>query len=203
MARRRLAACVLPIFAALVASAGCAPRSAVHLIPLGHRRLPPTGDLLRTVHPDRAWWWLDEQGRLCIAMHESKRSILGKPYGREFDASLLLEAMPAGSSRTYTVQRQTMRHRERMGYVQLRSASASGLVTVSREGEKRLRVRMRLEARQQSFWVFTGWGGDTAVLWVGEFTADLNQPAGESVWIRTEEGKLARTPAPGETAGTP
>ncbi len=184
---------------------GCGPAGSLHIVPLGNRRLPPTGPLVREVRPDAAWWWLDDDGNLRVALRETRASLLGKPYGGEFYASLQLAEPPAGSARTYRVGRETMRHRERLGFVQLRSASFAGLVTVSRPDARRLYVRLRLEARQQAYWVFTGWGSDSNVLWAGEFTAFPGRESGEAVWSRTEEGKLARdanNPVPSEPTPT-
>ncbi len=178
----------------MLASVGCAGNASVHMIPVSSRKISMTGALVVRIDPNKCYFWLSEQGEICIAMGRAKRSILGSAFDREFALSLVLEGLPAGWGRQYRVDRKTLRVRRDAGFTHTRAASLSGLAAVYDYGEKQLRGRFRIAAKQQSYSVLTGWAGDRSVLYVGEFRAIRDRAAGEKILAWTAEGKMARAP---------
>ena len=175
-------------------ASGCTGRASLHLLPLGHKRISTTKPLVVRITPDQCYFWVNEDRKLCVAMREWRGSFWGKPLEKEFNLSLVLDGLPSGSARDYRVTRRTARTRNRAGYSHLRAASLNGIVAVWGYGKGNLHGRFRMTAKQQSYSVLVGWGGDHHVLIVGEFTATRNQRAGKAILSRTEEGTMSRPP---------
>ncbi len=182
---------------ALVAVAligSCAGRASVHLIPTGPTPIPTAGPLLIELSPKECYFWIDDDGRLLLAMRAHHASLWGSGFEREFILSLVLKKVPAGSARYYRATRRTMRARYRHGLGHTRAASLTGSVLVSDFGTSRMKGRFRIKAKQQSYFVLTGWGRDALVLFVGEFAAVENRIHGERILARTEESGMERLP---------
>lgn len=160
----------------------------MHIIPLGDRKISASEPLTVTIHPTKCYYWVNDDGRLCLAMRAFHGSILGPLREKETLISLVLDEPPAGTAKDYRVNRDTYRARLRAGFRHVRSASMSGIVGVWDYGQRRIRGRFRLTVRQESYSVLTGWSGDVRALVLGEFTARPNRPRGESIRTRTEEG---------------
>jgi len=128
------------------------------------------------------------------AQSEPDSSHVGPISRHQFDLSLVLEGLPAGSSRAYRASFRTARARTRDGAAHTRFASFDGVVSVWNFGERKMNGRFRFKAVQQSYNVLLGWGKDTQVLCLGEFTATHDRKQGQAVFTRTEEGALERPP---------
>jgi hypothetical protein len=174
---------------------GCAGHASIQVVPLSLKKIDTANPLVRNITPDACYYWINEDGELCIAMREVRKSLLGKPYGKEFHLSLVLEGVPAGSTRDFALNRRSVRARQRRGYTHTRSASLAGVAAVWDYGKRELRGRFRAAAVQQSYSVLRGWKGDRRVLLVGEFTAVYNRQAGEKILARTEQDDMKRPPA--------
>jgi len=174
--------------------AGCAGRAKIHTIALGSKRISTTGPLIVRTEPEQCYWWINDEGRLCVAMRRSGRVPFGQLRGGEFLLSLDLGKPPAGTARDYKVDRRTLRMRRDAGYNHKRAASLRGIAAVWNFGRKTLKGRFRTTALRQSYLVLTGWRAEAQVLMVGEFTAVHNRKKGEAILARTEEGGATRPP---------
>lgn len=177
---------------------GCAGQGSVHMIPLGPKAIKMTGPLIVAVAPKEAYYWVNDQQELCVAMRTRTHSLFGKRFEREFVLSLVLEGLPAGSARYYGVGRRGLRAKTRAGFIHTRSASLSGTAVVWDYGRASLHGRFRLTAKQQSYSVLRGWHGDRRVLFVGEFTAVADRGSGERILASSEEDGMARPPPRGK-----
>lgn len=131
--------------------------------------------------------------RLCIAMEFENVSLLGDFGKRRLWTSLVLDGLPADRSRNYRADRNTLRMIGRRGYTHTRWASLGGIVAVWRERNGRLRGRFRIAARQQSFFIATGWTGGQRALLLGEFQAVHRPAMGRPILERTERDGMDRT----------
>ena len=174
---------------------GCSGSARVHTITLGSKRISTTSPLIIRIDPDECYWWINDKGRLCIAMRKANWSPLSKLLEREFLLSFVLDDPPAGPARNYRADRRTLRSRRRAGYSHTRAASLGGIVTVWDYGGETLKGRFRITAVRQSYLVLTGWRAGVRVLVIGEFTAVHNRGKGEAILARTEEDKMVRPPA--------
>jgi hypothetical protein len=184
---------LLALGAALLS--GCAGHAKVHTITLGSRKISTTRPLIVHFNPDKCYYWVDDKGRLCVAMRKNDWSPLGELFSREYVLSLVLDEPPAGSARNYRAERRTLRTRRRAGYTHTRSRSLGGIVAVWDYGRRTLKGRFRITALRQSYLVVTGWRNDARVFVIGEFTAVPDREKGEAILARTEEGPMARPPA--------
>lgn len=176
----------------LVAS-GCAGRAHVQMVPLGMKRIEAQGPLIVEVRPDECYFWVGDDDRLCISMRDFSGSILGKPLQREFLLSFVVEGLPAAQSRDYRMDRNTARVKQRAGYSHLRAASTSGILAVWDYDADQLRGRFRFMVKAQTFSVLTGWTGNNALLYTGDFHAVRDERAGLAILARTEDGAMSRT----------
>ena len=173
---------------------GCHGRASVHVIPLDGRKISRTKPLIERITPRECYFWSNEKGELCIAMRSFRGSILGERFEKETIASFALGDPPAGSARNYAVSRRTARVVSDAGLSHTRAASLSGIVTVWNYGGDTLRGRFRFSAKQQAYSVLVGWGADSRVLFMGEFTAVCDRQAGEKILERTQEQGMERLP---------
>jgi hypothetical protein len=185
-----LALVALPLF-------GCRGHASIHTIKLGTKKIKATGPLVARIEPDECYWWVDDDGQLCIAMRDSGWSLSGKPHKRIELLSLVLPGTPAGTGRDYHVNRRALRARRDAGYTHTRTASLRGIVGVWDYGRGRLKGRFRITALRQSYWVVMGWRADARVLILGEFEAIHDPTRGGAILARTEEDGMARRPPPG------
>ena len=199
----------LPRFLCILCSAfsvfgfGCAPAATVHVIPLSLQKVNINRPLIVTFSPSRCYYWINDQRELCIAMTgKIGEGFLSAPMfaglqgtaRHQFDLSLVLPGLPAGTARAYRVDRRTVRCRTRDGGAHTRFGSLQGVVSVWDYSRKTMNGRFRIKASQQSFMVLTGWGKDHEVLCLGEFTAKYNRTAGQAILARTEQEALKRPP---------
>ena len=145
---------------------------------------------------DRCYHWLDQQGRLCIAMASDNLSLIGGDDQPSMVMSLVFDAQPAGPGRDYRVTRRHLRMITRAGSRHRRWGSLSGIVAVWRERGGRLRGRFRIAAKQQHFSIALGWAGRGRALLVGEFLAVQNSKKGMLILKRTEANGMQRGLAP-------
>lgn len=174
--------------------AGCSGHAFVSLIPTGPKPIRPTAPLIVEVFPNECYFWVNDQQKLTIAMRAHTGSLWGKRFEREFVLSILLDKPPDGPSRYYHVGRHTLRARNRAGYAHWRVASLGGAVVVWDYGKRNLRGRFRIQAKQQSYLVLTGWDNNQHVLLLGEFTAIPGPQAGQRILAQTEGEGMTRSP---------
>jgi len=192
--RTEFCAIVVLIAVSTALTGGCAGHASIHIASLDTKRISTTAPLIMRVTPDRCYYWVNERDELCIAMREDKRSLLGKRFGAEFRLSLVLEGLPAGSSRSYPMSQRTLRARHRDGFTHTRAASVGGIAAVWGYGKGRLHGRFRALVEQQSWSVLKGWGSNKKVFMVGDFTAVKDQQAGQRILTETETDGMERPP---------
>lgn len=176
---------------------GCAAPATVHVIPLSLNRVNVNQPLMVTVEPTACYWWLNEGNELCIAMTARSGALGGPLRRREFDLSIILDGLPAGSSRAYAADFHTARGRARNGLSHTRFASWSGSVAIwdfDPTGRRPLKGRLRFQGVQQSFFILTGWGKDASILVLADFTARHDAARGQAIMSRTEHGITAQSP---------
>lgn len=138
------------------------------------------------------YWWTDEDGQLWIAMQRQQTPLFYPKMRFEFQLSLALERLPAGTARNCKVDRTTLRARIRFGPWESRFSSRVGIVAVYRESRDRLRGSMRLQAvRVASQWL-GGWGKPTRYLMLGSFTAVPDEQRGRAIAEATESSGWGR-----------
>jgi len=172
---------------------GCSGRGVVHFVPLDVKQIPMTGALIAQITPDECYYWIDDAGKLCVALRQRKNSFWTPLLSHDIALSLILGDPPAGVTRAYPAARDTLRMRSSAGVTQLRAGSMSGGAVVWDYGQRTLRGRFRIMVKQQSYTVFTDWTGNSRILLIGEFTAREDRARGEAILRRTEEDGLERT----------
>ncbi|MHC4788958.1 MAG: hypothetical protein ACYS8K_07115 [Planctomycetota bacterium] len=200
----RSVSAIIAIWAFL--AAGCTGHASINVARLSIKNISTAGPLVRRITPDECYYWINDKKELCVAMRETSLSWLGSRFRREFVLSLVLEGLPAGSTRNYPVKRRTLRSRHQRGYAHVRSASLGGIAAVWDFGRRKLHGRFRAVAKEQSYSVLNGWGSNRRVLIVGEFTGVENQRAGEKILAHTEENGMERgegRPKPKSVKGPP
>ncbi|MCH7702370.1 MAG: hypothetical protein IID37_11855 [Planctomycetes bacterium] len=183
--------CVLVSMVAL----GCGSASRVHVIQLGAKTISAVLPLIDEHELSKGYHWVDEQGLLCVALSAGPLSSdTGSGGLREsLQLSLELPGVPAGQARDYAVTRRTLRAITHGQGSHERFASLFGVVSVWRD-DGILHGRFRIHAKKQLFNVLLGWGWDSEVLLLGEFTAQPGQTAGEAILRASEGGGLEREP---------
>lgn len=194
--RRTLIAPALICALASMVTLGCASPSRLHVIQLGAKTISEVLPLIEEHELSQGYYWVDKQGLLCVALSfgplSSATGAAGN--GESLQLSLELPGVPAGQARDYAVTRRTLRAIHHDQGQHERFASLFGVVSVWRGGGGILHGRFRINAKKQLFNVLLGWGWDSEVLLLGEFTARSEQTAGESVLRASEGGGLERPP---------
>lgn len=156
-------------------------------------RVDPPPARVQTVRFDRALWWTDEaDGTLRIAMEKDAPSLLGEIGRVIVQLSLRLEKPPAGPTRQYTLGPAELRGRIRVGALETRLATASGVAVIDRVREGVFRGAVRLIATRRSMQLLGGWSSGPRVLLLGEFEALHHADAGKRVYDDTESSDFAR-----------
>jgi hypothetical protein len=152
---------------------------------------PPTAEIVN-FDPDRCWWWLDEYGRLCIAMQQDRLSLLGPIAHATFRMSLVLGEPSAGVGKNYRVDRNAMRASYHHGPSSHRFRSTKGIVAVRDRANHVYEGTFRMWALHSSSGVLAGWSRAGPYLFLGRFRAVYNPEAGRTVRAETEYGMWAR-----------
>jgi hypothetical protein len=187
-------------FGLSICIAGC-QSATIHLIPTDQQRLEPQEPLVLTQRADQAWFWTEDNQRVCIAL--ARGNVLRKTTGARhtFALSLVLEGLPAGSGRDYRVAARGLRAVLHDGALHERYVSTRGIVRIWRDTPQRLSGRFRLTVVRHQFQVLTGWVPAGNILLSGEFRAALNPTRGRPILEQTERESLPRratTTQPGE-----
>jgi len=178
-----------------LAAAGCTAGTRIHVLPVEAYKLSAEGPLLIRYDVGEGWYWYGDDDRLRVVFSHGTLAKPGSWAYRSFEMSLLLGPRPANLGRYYAVDRGTLRAMIRDGSQSRRHASLYGIVGVSlTPGSDVLHGRFRIWAKEQDFRIWRGWGADTRVLFVGEFTARLDARRGAALWSRTDSGGLQRPP---------
>ena len=163
------------------------------MVALDAKKIAVTGPLVPHITPDECYYWLNDDGKLCVALRQKHQSFFSPIFSQDISLSLVLGEPPAGDTRAYPATRETLRMRTTSGVTQLRSGSLAGGSVVWDYGKRQLRGRFRITVKQQTYTVLTDWTGQSRVLLIGEFTATENRERGAEILRRSEEDGLERT----------
>lgn len=180
--------------------AGCAGSGRVQIAALNFQAIdPPAGPAPRFAELplDRCTWWLDEQGKVWIAMERAQTLWLGPEWQFRFQLSLALDEPPAGRSREYLVSRREMRATTRFGPSQSRFASINGIVALYREPNNQLRGSFRLQVAREVQQLLGNWSTASRYLMMGTFVAVPDDGRGRQIARATEDlGGQREPPTP-------
>jgi len=155
---------------------------------------------MQDVHVDEAYYWTDSDGSLKLALRQQSSSLLGRAWDMDWQMSVVLEGLPAGSERLYRLGPIAIRVIQDFGGDHRRSSSAMGVAVVQQPRNHRLKGRLHVTVHQQQFGVLSGW---VPVLYrapllvlVAEFEAVENSAKGREILTHTETDGFERRANP-------
>jgi|GEM_PF-1460232 len=169
---------------ASVALSGCAGGGRVEIASLNFEAIDPPGappPRFTNITLDRCYWWLDDHGRVCVAMERHAPAPLGPAWQFRFQMVLQLGEMPAGHARDYRVTKRELRAVARFGPSRSRFTSISGVVALYRRPSDRLRGSFRLLVAREVQQMLGGWGLPGRYLMMGTFEAVPDQERGRQI----------------------
>ncbi len=182
--------------AALCGVAGCNGSATVHSMPFLRQDFSATEAPAQKIDIDEAYYWLDDQKRLNVALCRHVPSLLGKAYEYDWRLSLVLEDLPAGSEKLYRLGVDSIRLLLAHGGLHARGASLMGVAVVHAPRNGVMRGRFHANLRQQAFTVLTGWtpplGRAPLVVMAGPFQAIHDPVRGRAIRDRTEADGMER-----------
>lgn len=187
----------------LLALAGCGGHGQVEIAALNFAAIdPPGGPPPRFVRLrlDRCCWWLDEAGKVWVALERERPSPFGRLAHFRFQLSLALDEPPAGSARDYLVSRRQLRAVARYGPAESRFVSQVGIVALYRAPGDRLRGSFRLQVGREARQLLGGWSRPARYLMMGTFEAVRDEARGRRIAEQTESHGWEREPPPGQPA---
>lgn len=175
-----------PYLTIFIMLTGCST-GAIDMTALNYQSIDPPSPRVLRFPIDRAYWWLDEQERLWIAIERRASSLLGDTFRLTIRFSFVLEKLPAGKARNYRIRRNEVRGVARFGPAENRYTSNSGILAVYREREDRLRVSFRMEVNRYVSELLTGWSEPSRYLVLGRFDAVRDDRNGRAIVEDTED----------------
>ncbi len=194
MPQRRASWVLVAILVLCAAATGCNGHGRLELVPLNYRSIDPPAARVVRLDVDRCYWWSDESGQVWVAMETARRPLFGVFGEFVFQLSLVLERLPAGEGRNYTVARRELRALARFALTEGRFVSAAGIVALYREEHDRLRGSFRLLARREVSKLLGGWGRPSSYLMQGTFEAVHDEQRGRRIAAATESQGWQRAP---------
>jgi hypothetical protein len=185
----KILAALLPLLAA-----GCAGAARLEFVPLNYKSIDPPPALPARVDFQQCCWWVDDDGRLGIAMEKKFTPPFHPEFKFELQVSLLLEKPPAGKARNYPIGRRELRARVKFGVWESRFSSLNGIAAVYRESGDRLRGALRIQTSRVSSELLGGWSEPANYLMLGTFTAVPDPARGRQIAALTESQGWDRPP---------
>jgi hypothetical protein len=175
---------------------GCARVGLVYSMPLVRTDLPPGEPLVGTVPVSKAFFTVDDEERLVLAMRHQKKSLISDALETDWVASAILEGVPAGTQRLYKLRQAELQVVQRHGGMHQRGRSFSGIFVIEDYDEQQLSGRFHTWIRSQSFTLLEGWSpeiyrGPIHIL-AGEFRATRDADAVQRLKAMTEEDGFER-----------
>lgn len=175
---------------------GCSGSATVHSMPFLRHDFSATESPAHKIDIDEAYYWVDEQERLNVALRRYVPSLLGKAHEYDWRLSLVLEDLPAGSEKLYRLGADSVRLLISHGGSHARGSSLMGVAVVHAPRNDLLRGRFHVDLRQQAFTVLTGWapplGRAPLVVMAGPFEAIHDPVRGRAIRDRTEADGMER-----------
>jgi len=193
---RGLKPAALWLLLGVAAISGCTGHGTVYGVPFMRRDFPPTEPPAQVVQAGEAYYWIDGQKRLNVALRRHVPSLLGKAFEYDWLMSLVLEDLPAGSEKLYYLGMDSVRQLASYGGAHQRSTSLTGIAVIHAPSRWELRGRFHATVRQQQFTVLTGWAPDLGrapmIVQAGTFEAVHDPESGKAIRDRTEADGFAR-----------
>ncbi|MFH1748565.1 MAG: hypothetical protein ABIG44_16140 [Planctomycetota bacterium] len=175
--------------------AGCGGNAHLELTSLNYNSIDPPTPRTAKLDLNRCYWWTDADGQVWIAMESIRRPLFGVLGDFTFRLSLVLEKLPAGEGRNYTVAQRELRAVARFAVTEGRFVSSAGIVALYRADGDRLRGSLRLQTRREVSQLLGGWGRPSSYLMQGNFTAIHDETRGRPIAEATESQGWHRPPA--------
>ncbi|RMF83259.1 MAG: hypothetical protein D6744_04985 [Planctomycetota bacterium] len=176
-------------------AAGCGGRAQLEISPLRFDALDPPKPFATRVALEDCTWRERPDGQVEIAMQKTRRLWFGPADEVRFELSLRLEKLPAGKARFYKVDQGTLRAVVRMGPLQGRFVSTTGIVMAHRPAGGRLRGSLRLLATRELAQLLGGYGAPARYLFQGAFDAVRDEQRTAAIVGSTESNGFEREAA--------
>jgi len=175
---------------------GCTGSATIHTMPFLRNDFPATEPPARSIQANEAYWWVDEYKRVNVAIRRYVPSLLGKLHEYDWQMSLAVEDLPAGSEKLYNMGVDSVRQHASYGGAHQRAISLTGVVVLHAPKDGVLRGRFHADVRQQQFNVLTGWvppmNRSPLIVLAGTFEAVHDPMRGQAIRDQTEANGLAR-----------
>ena len=181
---------------------GCGGFATVEWVPLNYREIDPPKALATHVRLSECYWWLEDDGRVGVAMQERVRVPWSPGLEQSLQISLEFERLPAGRARNYEVGRRELRARVRAGPLEGRFTSRVGIATLSRDdSSSRLSGSFRIASDRQVAGLLGGFGTPSHYLVQGVFEAIRDPDRGRAIATSTEAAGFERERSAGTAVG--
>ena len=175
---------------------GCTGHGTVHMVPFMRSDFSPTERPIVTTQVSEAYYWLDSSGKLNLALRHHAPSLLGKVFESDWQMSMILDGLPAGAERLYTLDTRSVRIRYNQGPAHQRFASFAGVAVAGAPKNGAMNGRFHVTVRGQQFGVISGWSPPLQrgplIVMVGTFTAVENATRGRAILENTESDGFDR-----------
>ncbi|MCL2329930.1 MAG: hypothetical protein FWC56_01345 [Phycisphaerae bacterium] len=196
------------IFAAAMLTLGCNGSGTVKVVPVLRTNFTDTEPLVQSVRVTEAYWYIDHdpdrpnQPQVVVALKSRVASLLGREFDFDWTLSLVLDGMPAGSSRLYPLSADAIRLVQTCGLDRRRSKGWTGVAVLYAPkkslGGDRLRGRFHVNVRQQQFSLLNGWTPSyfqaPMLVLAGDFEAVYDAEKGMNLRYWTEAEGFDRPP---------
>jgi len=197
MSRSAIGCALLWASVSLFSLAGCTGRGSVAMVPFMRSDLQPQEVLVQRVPINEAYYSVDDQGEITVALRYHAKSLLNKTFDVDWQMSIVLGSLPAGSQKLYRMSNRTGRIAQSHMSNSRRGESLTGIVVLHAPKNGRLKGRFHANMRLQQFGVLTGWSPALyrapMVITVGEFEAIENFERAQQIRAHTEPEGLERT----------
>lgn len=171
---------------------GCTGSGRIELASLDFTSIDPPDPRVTSLALDQCYWWTDDQEHVWVALQRRFRSPFNELLHFQFQMTLRFEKPPAGKARNYLVSRDELRAVVRVGPLESRFVSKTGIAALYRLDGGRLRGSLRMQVLREVNRLLGGWSKPSAYLLLGSFTAVPNRAAGESIRSATESDDWPR-----------
>lgn len=183
----------------VVLSTGCTGSGDIKMVPLLRADFTEREPLVQDVPVNEAYYWV-ENNRVNIALRCRRESLLGPAFDYDWQASLVLDGLPAGSARLYKLKPDAMRIVETAGANQRRSRTWTGIAVIGAPERGRLKGRFHVNVRQQQFTLLGGWQPHPfqapMIVVAGRFDAVEDAKRGRAILHETEASGFERAAKP-------
>jgi hypothetical protein len=174
----------------------CRGGGRVELASLSTKSIDPPQALTGKLRLGECRWWTDGEGRVWFAAQRHIGSILGPRWAFNFQLSLVVEKLPAGSARNYKIRGNGLRAVMQAGPLKRRLVSINGILALYRESQDRMRGSLRVQVSAQSLSLVTGWSKPSRQLFMSEFTAVRDDRGAPQIVEATEADGFERKSLP-------